>query len=107
MWVSPPLNFMKFNVDDFAKGKPRLADIGGVLRDWKVAVKVVFSKPIGVADSNVAELLTVLEALRIFVASRWALSHKLIIESDSSNVVNWVINPHGSPWLLKKFDSHC
>ena len=25
------------------------------------------------------------------------------IESDSSNVVSWMLNPSGSPWVMKKF----
>ena len=42
------------------------------------------------ADSNVAELLAVQEALKLFVATRWASTHRLIVESDFSNVINWV-----------------
>ena len=77
-----------------------------MLRDNTAAVKLVFSKAIGVADSNVAELLVVREALSVFATSRWASSHRLIIECDSSNVVKWVTNPICSPWSVRKFISH-
>ena len=70
IWKCPPLDSLKFNVDGSAKGKPGPASIGGVLRDCRFAVKAVFSKSIGVADSNVVELLAVREALKIFVATR-------------------------------------
>ena len=93
-------------MDGSAKGKLGPASIGGVLRDCRFAVKAVFSKSIGVADSNVAELLAVQEALKLFVATRWASIHRLIVESDSCNVVNLVRNPHDIPWTMKKFMGH-
>ena len=60
-----------------------------MLRDSKSAVKSIFSKAIGVANSNVVELLAARKALTIYVASKWASSHRLIIKSDSKNVVKW------------------
>ena len=97
---------MKFNVDGSSKGKPGPAGIGGVLRDSLAVVKIVFSKTIGVADSNVAELLAVREAMCIFVSLKWIHSHRMIIESDSSNVVRRILNPNSMPWKLKIFMSH-
>ena len=46
------------------------------------------------------------EALKLFVAFRWASTHRLTIESDSSNVVYWIRNPHGIPWTMKKIMGH-
>ena len=94
---------MKFNVDGSARGKPGAAGIGGVLKDSNAFVKAVFSKSIGVADSNLAELLAVCKALKVFAATRWASSFSLIIESDSSNVVNWMLNLSGTPWAMKRY----
>ncbi|XVE94792.1 hypothetical protein REPUB_Repub02eG0039900 [Reevesia pubescens] len=48
-----------------------MTGIRGVLRDNKGVTKLVFSKNVGVVDSNVAELLAVKEAFLIFVASSW------------------------------------
>ncbi|XWS75528.1 hypothetical protein CRYUN_Cryun01aG0097400 [Craigia yunnanensis] len=76
LWESPLLNHLKFNVDGFTRGKPGSAGIGGLLKDCNTAVKVVFCKAIGVADSNVAELLAVREVVKLFAASRWASSHR-------------------------------
>ena len=105
MWKNPSIGSLKFNVDGSSKGKPGPAGIGGVLRDCSGKVKVIFSKAIGLADSNVAELLAVREALRIFLSSKWVSSHRLIIENDSSNVVECVLYPQGTPWALKKIMS--
>ena len=80
-------------MDSSSKGKHGPTGIGGALRDNLAVVKIVFSKAIKVVDSNVAELLAVKEALHIFISSSWVHYHKLIIESDSSNVVNWIHNP--------------
>ena len=77
-----------------------------MLRDISAAVKIVFSKAIGVTDFNVVELLAVRKAMCIFVSSNWIHSHRLIIESNSSHVVRWILNPNSIPWKLKKFMSH-
>ena len=84
-------------MDGSTKGNLGPAGIGGVLRDCNAAVKVVFSKSIGVIDSNMVELFAVRKALMVFVATRWASSHRLVIENDLRNVVNWMLNPSGSP----------
>ncbi|XVF62072.1 hypothetical protein PTKIN_Ptkin08bG0187700 [Pterospermum kingtungense] len=68
-WICPQMGCLKFNVDGSAKGKPRLAGIGGVLRDHEGNVKIQFMKSIGLADSNLAELLAIKEAFLIFASS--------------------------------------
>ena len=80
----------KFNVDYSSKFKLGPTGIGGVLKDSMVAVKIVFSKAIGVANSKFVELLVVREIVCILTFSRWVHSHRLIIESDFSNVVKWI-----------------
>lgn len=55
----------------------------------------MFSISIGVWDSNEAEVMAILEALRIFFRS---FKGSLIVESDSSNVVHGlliIIRNHG------------
>ena len=117
VWEPPISDSLKFNVGRSSKGKPGPAGIGGVLRDSKAATKLVFSKAIGLADSNVAELLAVREALSLFVGTKWATSHRFVgtkwatshrltIECDSSNVVKWVLNPMSSPWKVRKVMAH-
>ncbi|XVE83990.1 hypothetical protein DITRI_Ditri16bG0133100 [Diplodiscus trichospermus] len=56
-----------------------------------------------VADSNLAELLAIKEAMMIFSGSGWANTHELIIESDSTNAIKWVLHPQNSPWKWRKF----
>ncbi|EOY09351.1 Uncharacterized protein TCM_024774 [Theobroma cacao] len=51
----------------------------------------------GWGDSNLAELLAIKEAFLLFAASPWVNSYVLIIESDSSNVVRWILKPYDSP----------
>ena len=102
LWDPLPFESLKFNVDGAARSKPGPTGIGGVFRDCNAAVKAIFSGSIGVVDSNMAKLLAVREALKVFVASRWASSHRLIIESDSSNIVKWTLNPNGAPWFMKR-----
>lgn len=46
-WLSPQLGVLKFNFDGASRGKPRLASIGGVLRNDKGEVLII-SKHVGV-----------------------------------------------------------
>ncbi|XVE78573.1 hypothetical protein DITRI_Ditri13aG0156700 [Diplodiscus trichospermus] len=65
-WTKPVEGSLKFNVDGSALGQPGPAGIGGVLRDHKANIKLVFSKSVDVVDSNLAELLAIREAFLIF-----------------------------------------
>ncbi|XVF53736.1 hypothetical protein PTKIN_Ptkin05aG0122800 [Pterospermum kingtungense] len=55
---SPPAHHVfKFNVDGAIQELPGFASIGGVLRDSARKFEILFSKAIGVVDSNLAELI--------------------------------------------------
>ncbi|XP_017974508.1 PREDICTED: uncharacterized protein LOC108661583 [Theobroma cacao] len=94
---------MKFNVDGATRGCSGPEGIGGILTNHKREVKVIFSKSIGAADSNLAELLGIMEAIIIFMSSRWRNNQKLVIEYDSSNAVKWINQPHTAPWRMQKW----
>ena len=52
----------------------------------------MFSKNVGIKESNEAEVLAILEALRIFSST---FKESLIVESDSSNAIRWVSKVEG------------
>ncbi|OMO98831.1 reverse transcriptase [Corchorus capsularis] len=105
-WKCPAVGFMKFNVDEAARGKPGPAGIGGLMRDDTGKVWMEFSKSIGVTESNEAEICAIREAILMFCASRWVTTHGLIIESDSRNAIKWIECPDEVPWRLRKWVSH-
>ena len=88
-WYPPPLGVVKFNVDGASRGKPGPAGIGGVLRYCKGEVLMMFSKYVSVGDSNEADVLAILEGLRLrllwkvipLMRSYGCLSGKLILRS--------------------------
>ncbi|EOY00033.1 Uncharacterized protein TCM_009399 [Theobroma cacao] len=47
-------------------------------------------------------MMAVREAFLIFSSSIWKDNHKLLIDSDSSNVVKWTIHPDMAPWRMRK-----
>ena len=94
-WLSP-LGAFNFNVDGASRGKPGLASIGGVLRNHKGEVLYMFSKHVGIKDSNEMEVLTILEAPCIYHSF---YHHNLIMESDSINAISWVKSLRG-PWKM-------
>ncbi|XVF77486.1 hypothetical protein PTKIN_Ptkin14bG0048100 [Pterospermum kingtungense] len=84
------------------RGQPGAAGIGGLLRDNNSKILLKFSKSVGIADSNLAELMAIKEAFELFIGSRWANDFRLAIESDSANVVKWINNPHAIPWRFRE-----
>ncbi|XVE98893.1 hypothetical protein REPUB_Repub03eG0148400 [Reevesia pubescens] len=80
--------------------------IEDVFRYWRGTERqkwdLIFSKSIGIADSNHAEFLAINEAFVIFAASKWVKTHGLLNESDSLNPVNWFKQPSSTPRRLKK-----
>ena len=73
---------LKFNVDGDVRGKTGPVCIKGILQNSKDKILFMFSKPIGILDSNEAEVLPILEHLR---CSLRFFHGELIVESDSSS----------------------
>ena len=92
-------------------GNPGPAGIGGVIRDYKGQVLFVFSKCIGIADSNLAEFMAVINALFYVVNANFDLLPDIILENDSKAVISWVNNVLDSPWkynnLFNKLQNLC
>lgn len=60
VWVPPPREGeLKFNVDGATRGKPRLAGIGGVLRNSLGVAVSLFFKNVGTMESNEVEVLAI------------------------------------------------
>lgn len=65
-WISPQEGVFKFNLNRAAREKPGLAGIGGVLRNSKEAVLMLFSKQVSIKQSNEVDVMAILEALRLY-----------------------------------------
>lgn len=92
------INRLKWNVDGSSLGKPGPSGIGGVLRNHHGHVLGMFSVPVGILDSNFAELRAIVKAIDLS-ASNCHLHHQhLIIESDSVNAIRWMNNPLSRHW---------
>jgi len=105
MWSPPMTNRFKWNVDGSSSRKPGPSGIGGVLRNHHGILLGIFSLSVGILDSNVVELRTVIKAIELS-ASNCFLHHKhIIIEFDSANVISWMNNPNNRPWIHHKLFS--
>lgn len=69
VWTPPQVGTLKFNVDGSSIGKPGPIGIGGVWTNHLGCHFIRFSKNIGHAKSNMAEVLAIREALILFLAS--------------------------------------
>ncbi|PWA52720.1 reverse transcriptase [Artemisia annua] len=77
-----------------------LLNIGGLLRNNCGFVLALFSIPLGVLDSNVAEVMAIKEACRMVNEKLDLSSYGIIVESDSLNAVSWIRRPFERPWRL-------
>ncbi|KAK9006273.1 hypothetical protein V6N11_035317 [Hibiscus sabdariffa] len=84
-----------------------MGGVGGVLRNHLSVTLAEFSRSIGVLDPASAEILTIKEAISIFISSRWSKDYHLIVESDSNNVVNWIKRSHYAPTSFKYLVQSC
>ena len=102
VWEAPMPGCLKFNVDGSAWGKPGLAGCGGILRDESKKVVGMFFGPLGIIESNEAEVKAIQQALVLFLQTKWVGVKELVIESDSMVAVLWVKNVGSRPWKLWK-----
>ncbi|EOY05119.1 Uncharacterized protein TCM_020207 [Theobroma cacao] len=79
-WEKTMEGTMKFNVDGAANASMGEAGIGGVQRNSRGEIRMMFSKSIGVGDSSLAEVLAIREAFVMFIASQRGDSHMLLVE---------------------------
>ncbi|XXG69674.1 hypothetical protein AAC387_Pa06g2478 [Persea americana] len=100
LMVPTSCRVLRFNMDGASRVKLSPAGAGGVLCNGKGDFLIIFSKPIDVCDSIEAEVLAILEALRLY--SRYC-NEVLIVESDSSNVISWVSNRNVPLWKFQIF----
>lgn len=70
-------------------GKTRAGRVCGVLHICDGVVLAFFSKHVGHMESNEAEVVAILEVLRIFASS--SFQELLIVDSDSLNAITWVL----------------
>ena len=88
MWSPPMVNSFKWNVDGSSLGKPGPSAIGGVLRNHHGHLLGMFFVPVGILDSNIAELRAIVKAIELSVSNCLLHHQHLIIESDSANVIS-------------------
>uniref|UniRef100_B9HBU9 RNase H type-1 domain-containing protein n=1 Tax=Populus trichocarpa TaxID=3694 RepID=B9HBU9_POPTR len=91
--------WLKWNVDGSSTRKPSDPGIDGVLRDHKGIVQCMNrSIPVGIKDSNEAEPIAVIKALELSSTREECIGKRIIIESDSSIVINRIIKEYNRPW---------
>ena len=83
-WSTPLQGVLKINTDGSSKGNPDLAGIGGMDRDSKGDVQLVFSIYKGHHTNNLMEVMAILYALMNACDLGW---RRLICESDSQVVI--------------------
>ncbi|KAK9000739.1 hypothetical protein V6N11_081227 [Hibiscus sabdariffa] len=95
-WTPPDEGAVKFNVD----GSVLLnrAGCGGVLRNHKGEVIAIFYGPAECFGADYSELVAIKMAFNLFKETNVFGKARLVIESDSQIVLNWLQNFLARPW---------
>ncbi|KAL6202888.1 hypothetical protein ACLB2K_026592 [Fragaria x ananassa] len=96
-WVSPPMNWFKVNTDGSFRDSSTTG-YEGIFRNHDGLYLGAFSKKVDVAGVIDAEVLAVIEALKIAWAKRWT---HIWLETSSSLVVHYFKNPLLTLWRLR------
>ena len=90
---------LKWNVDESSTRKPSDPGIEGVLQDHKGMVQCMYrSILVRIKYSNEAELIVVIKTFELSSTREKCTGKKIIIETDSSNVNNWMIKESNRLW---------
>ncbi|KAE8713963.1 EMB2410 protein [Hibiscus syriacus] len=100
-WHPPPPDFFKFNVDGAVRSDGLQGGIGGILRDSNGSKLISFSTAVGPGPPLFAELKAIKEGIVVFLSSHWAGKGRLVIESDCSKVVDWILRPILTPSFFR------
>ena len=103
VWTPPDFDHVKWNVDASISIPKECSAIGGVLRNHQGYFKCLFSSPIPFMEINCAEVLAIHRAITITLASDSLKRCNVILESDSSNAVQWCNSAEGGPWNMNYF----
>ncbi|KAE8679344.1 crossover junction endonuclease MUS81-like isoform X2 [Hibiscus syriacus] len=98
-----PIDFYKMNVDGAVSRTGMSAGIGGIMRDWNRSELISFSQNVGPNPIILAELKAIKKGIEVFVASVWVSKGRLIVESDSKQAVDWILDQATVPTFLSQF----
>ncbi|KAE8659003.1 Glutathione S-transferase family protein [Hibiscus syriacus] len=94
------LGWFKANVDGAVGCDWRCSGIGGLLRGSEGKKLEFFSVASGYGPPVLAELKSIQAGLQLFLASKWNVKGRLILESDSMVAVNWIKFPELCPTVF-------
>lgn len=97
LWAPPDIGVIKCNVDGASKGNPGNSGIGGVIRDSNKKWLGYFALGIGFAWAYEAEVKAILHGL---LFCQQFLFKNVILESDSTIAIGWVLSRDKRPWKL-------
>lgn len=86
-WQPPPKNYLKLNISGASKGNLGVTGFGGLLRNEKGIILLIFHNHLGKATNNMVKLMAMEIGLEILIINR---SSNLIIEEDSEITINSV-----------------
>ncbi|XVE56697.1 hypothetical protein DITRI_Ditri04bG0031500 [Diplodiscus trichospermus] len=81
-WTCPPAGYIKFNIDGASSSQFGIAGIWGILRYHLSNFKLIFSKSVGFADSNLAEIMAAREAVISFSRSAWVRTVRMALRNE-------------------------
>lgn len=97
-WSFPLENWHKANFDGVAKGNPRLAGCGGIIRNSLGGGIVALSLPLGHQTNHFAEAIAARKIVKLALASG---VESLWLEGDSLNIINCINDLTPPSWTIE------
>ncbi|GMI70241.1 hypothetical protein like AT4G29090 [Hibiscus trionum] len=101
-WSPPPPGFLKMNVDGAVSRVGGSGGIGGIIRNQQGEVLASFSEQCGSDIPIITEIEALVRGIKMFEELFAGNPFKLIIESDSKLMINWVHDVSSCPVVFKK-----
>lgn len=99
-WIPPPKGALKWNIAASFNGARAIYAISGVLHNEEGLFKCRFSKPILDIEIKCVEVIAIYKTIQISMTCEILKGRPIIVESDSSNAVQWCNSDSGGPWNM-------
>ncbi|KAK9942940.1 hypothetical protein M0R45_008581 [Rubus argutus] len=102
-WTAPLTSWIKVNTDGSFRS-PNIGGFGGIFRDTESNFLGAFASKVDVPSAIDAEVLAVIEAIRVALVKRWT---HVWLETDSTLVIKYFNSPSLIPWRLRTVWLNC
>ncbi|GLJ29202.1 hypothetical protein SUGI_0575960 [Cryptomeria japonica] len=100
VWELPSKGWVKLNFDGAAKGNPRQAGYGGIIRNDEGSILGCIAGNMGIATNNEVEAWAMARGIKLCVEQGYNMVE---VEGDSQIIINAVMQQNIPNWKLQQY----